>query len=73
VEAAVSAAVDGWTFAAGQKRCVDYGDLPPDLNPGGDCLAVYGGSVWPYLCTRPDGHRGRHAAGDGTRIVAVWP
>jgi hypothetical protein len=26
-----------------------------------------------FWCTRLLGHTGRHAAGDGTRIVAVWP
>lgn len=26
-----------------------------------------------YYCTRPAGHTGRHAAGDGDRIIAVWP
>lgn len=25
-----------------------------------------------YLCTRPLGHSGRHAAGTGVFIVAVW-
>jgi hypothetical protein len=26
-----------------------------------------------FICTRLLGHTGRHAAGDGERIVAVWP
>lgn len=25
-----------------------------------------------YVCTRRAGHTGRHAAGDGSRIVSVW-
>jgi hypothetical protein len=64
-----------WTFATSRGLAVKYRALPPDLNPRGvcSCSAVYGGPEWPYFCTRRDGHRGRHAAGDGTRIVAVWP
>lgn len=69
----MSAPARGWTFAASRKRRVDYGDLPPDLTADGDCPAVYGGPEWPYFCTRRNGHTRRHAAGDGTRIVAVWP
>jgi hypothetical protein len=26
-----------------------------------------------FVCTRPLRHTGRHAAGTGSRIVAVWP
>ena len=37
---------------------------------GGMCLAYepHGG----YGCTRPADHTGRHAAGTGVSIVAVW-
>lgn len=53
--------------------------LPPDLT---------GVGVWPcwqakrvamaetagiLVCTRGRGHTGRHAAGNGIQIVAVWP
>jgi hypothetical protein len=64
-----------WTFAAERRRGALRSDLPLDLtpNPSPGCPAVYGGPEWPYVCTRPLGHSGRHAAGDGTRIVAVWP
>lgn len=52
----------------------DYRRLPPDLtgwaqrNWRVDCPARRPG-VW---CTRPAGHTGRHAAGDGVKILAVW-
>lgn len=26
-----------------------------------------------WLCTRPAGHTGRHAAGDNVKVRAVWP
>jgi hypothetical protein len=52
-------------------------DLPPDLTLVGigfgrwdeGCTATREG----YHCTRRYGHTGRHAAGTGVRIVAVWP
>lgn len=50
--------------------------LPPDLTArlaGSFCDAqkrdLHG---LPWLCTRASGHTGRHAAGDGRFIVAVW-
>lgn len=35
---------------------------------GAVCLSVKGG----FYCTRYARHSGRHAAGNGTRIIAVW-
>ena len=47
----------------------DEANLPPDITgEQGDCPAIYE----LFLCTRPTGHTGRHAAGDGRFIVAVW-
>lgn len=53
--------------------------LPPDimapwrrklcLRPA-MCLAV--NEAWDRQCTRPTGHCGRHHAGDGLIIYAVW-
>jgi hypothetical protein len=53
--------------------------LPPDLTLTGQgwragqsrilCLVMWHGRQ----CTRRAGHTGRHAAGNGTHIVAVWP
>lgn len=58
---------------------LDLSTLPPDLTPRGRrpdrCWRVehatspHGG----FGCTRLAGHTGRHAAGDGTVIRAVWP
>lgn len=71
--------------SAGIKAGLDYEKLPVDLTPGGiegrpACwraagrpLAGFGGIWKSWLCTRPVGHTGRHAAGDGLRIRAVWP
>ena len=57
---------------------VDYGPgtdfpLPPDFTPdsGPTCPAHHGVSA--FMCTRRVGHTGRHAAGDGESVVAVWP
>ena len=53
---------------------VQEGDWPnvPDLTRAdiGDtgCDASYGG----FSCTRRSNHTGRHAAGTGAQIVAVW-
>lgn len=64
-----------------------YDSLPIDLTPGGlperpACWRVEtgilaeqrptGGVLGSWLCTRPVGHTGRHAAGDGSRLRAVW-
>jgi hypothetical protein len=66
---------------------LDYEGLPPDLTPGGvegrpACWRVETGikaeqrptgGIWKsWACTRPVGHTGRHAAGDGEKIRAVW-
>lgn len=53
--------------------------LPPDLTrtTGRPCWAAArvatAGEGGVLICTRGRGHTGRHAAGDGTQIVAVWP
>ena len=64
-----------------------YNRLPLDLTPGGlpdrpACWRVdtgigarrapTGGLHRSWQCTRPVRHTGRHAAGDGVRIRAVW-
>lgn len=46
--------------------------LPPDLTRGrwpNMCTARHGQD---WTCTRIADHTGRHAAGDGEHIVAVW-
>lgn len=61
----------------------DHGDYPkggarvPDLTYGKrDCCSAewdWGwGSGLAWACTRRSGHTGRHAAGTGNIIVAVW-
>ena len=47
--------------------------LPPDYTPlnGPHCNDEAGAEGW--TCTRIPGHTGRHAAGDGEHILAVWP
>ena len=48
---------------------------PPDLTSRRlnveTCWARYPGRL--FTCTRRTGHTGRHAAGTGAHIVAVWP
>ena len=45
-------------------------DLTPSLMPGArHCCAEHPHSL---ICTRLPGHTGRHAAGDGDFIIAVW-
>jgi len=67
---------------------LEYKRLPMDCTPGGipgrqacwrdaiSTLATEGRSeagLWRnWVCTRPTGHTGRHAAGDGKKIRAVW-
>lgn len=46
---------------------------PPDLTlvaSGEKCARAH---PWGYTCTRRMDHGGRHAAGAGVCIVAVWP
>lgn len=47
-----------------------YEALPPDLFVEGVGCSSY--HPHGYCCTRSDRHTGRHAAGDGERILAVW-
>ena len=48
-------------------------NLPPDLTPSAHTMTPCCGAGWRGLvCTRLRGHTGRHAAGDGQHIVAVW-
>lgn len=53
----------------------DRGECPPDLTFS---LArpldsvCQGTNPRGYVCTRSADHTGRHAAGDGTYILAVW-
>lgn len=45
----------------------------PDLTPSAHTMAPCCGAGWRgFVCTRLPGHTGRHAAGDGQHIVAVW-
>lgn len=48
----------------------DHRDLPPDLTGMDWCPATWKDDE--YGCTRLPGHTGRHAAGDGEHITAVW-
>ena len=52
----------------GRPACwrVDSGIGAPQRSTGG-LLDPYA-----WACTRPVDHTGRHAAGDGTKIRAVW-
>ncbi len=45
-------------------------DLTPAWPYGDMCDIEHPG--WSVVCTRTKGHTGRHAAGDGKKIVAVW-
>jgi hypothetical protein len=47
-------------------------NLPPDLTLINSVVCP-GRHPVGYWCTRPEGHTGRHAAGNGTHILAVWP
>ena len=50
-----------------------HGVLPPDLMWFADYeLCDQRDPSQTYLCSRPPGHTGRHAASDGDYIVAVW-
>lgn len=59
---------DGW-YSDGTDRSED---LPLDWTPdtGPYCKAEL--HPMTYQCTRETDHVGHHAAGDGTRICAVW-
>lgn len=63
-----------WTWETTHRAPRDI----PDLLPNGtwpQCGAKLPLSAWAtsrYPCARRDGHTGRHAAGNGTKIVAVW-
>jgi hypothetical protein len=46
--------------------------LPPDLLAYLNGAPVCGAGTR-VICTRLPGHMGRHAAGNGVYIVAVWP
>lgn len=60
-----------WVWSSGGDTA--YEDLPPDMMADDldvrECFDLHG----TLFCTRRHGHSGRHAAGDGERIVAVWP
>lgn len=47
-----------------------HGVLPLDLTPMWEGEFCEAGND--YICTRPKGHTGRHAASNGEVIVAVW-
>lgn len=59
----------------GWIRCPDLTLSGSDWTYGGPPLACREGSDGlsaGYVCTRRKGHGGRHAAGTGEIIVAVW-
>ena len=50
-------------------------ELPPDLTPSlppSARLCCAWRHQWGLICTRLPGHTGRHSAGDGDFIFAVW-
>lgn len=47
--------------------------LPPDLTANHGPFCGVGHPKGVYTCTRRPSHIRRHAAGNGTHIVAVWP
>jgi hypothetical protein len=51
----------------------EIGALPPDLTPTLVAFVCEVGRWRGWYCSRARGHTGRHAAGNGTHIVAVWP
>jgi hypothetical protein len=70
-----------WEYAPNDYEAYDL--LPPDLKAHRRyaALGLVGcGALWSrrqstpsgWVCTRVFGHRGRHAAADGDKIVAVW-
>lgn len=57
-------AYDGYT---------DYNRLPLQPKLRAHLCYAYGTVEGiPWMCSRAHRHTGRHAAGDGQRIVAVW-
>lgn len=50
----------------------DYESSTPDLTTGGFDDDGCGDRWRSATCTRRRGHTGRHAAGNGTQVVAVW-
>lgn len=50
----------------------DPGTLPPDLMPYNETYETCDAEWGDWYCTRIRGHTGRHAAGTGAVIVAVW-
>ena len=62
-----------WWLAFDAVIATDKKELPPDFTPdyGAKCLSHH--DLSGFVCTRWAGHTGRHAAGDGWSVVAVWP
>lgn len=63
-------------FARWAAPYVIRGKLPPDLTvrgPSNRCYMVDHHGRWgDWACTRRPWHGGRHAAGDGKYVRAVW-
>lgn len=61
--------LDSWEHAE-----PDQTHLPPDYTPGGNMATICRATSprYGYVCTRNPHHTGRHAAGDGLHILAVW-
>jgi len=57
----------GWDTEEGNEGLPR--DLTPGLSWGAQCTE---GNADGYLCTRLRKHTGRHAAGNGERVIAVW-
>lgn len=58
-------------FTRREQPWLTLGAIPPGepVEPV-VCAEMYMGDG--YYCTRPRGHHGQHAAGDGFQIIAVW-
>lgn len=71
-------ALRAWTWVPPELQppgaaIVEYDALPPDLLWLNEDSRYCQVDHDVFTCTRVPGHTRRHAAGDGHRIVAVWP
>ena len=66
----------GWSWSSTDNAPRDIPDLLPPRDRGQQTceavLLVTPGAAARYRCARRTGHRGRHAAGTGVWITAVW-
>lgn len=61
----------GW-WHEDDEDAVGKDRLPQDLTPNQGIPCDGWHEEAGYLCTRNDGHTGRHAAGTSELVVAVW-